>query len=191
MKAGFSQDCVDFKPDVFHQVINIVSMVLEQLYLVCFVQFNALAQLSGLSFLNQASFIGFNLRPDRIVLNSSIKPCLPLVHLVRLSCEHLRPLSYLRSLLSLPILYLGLILFDLLLELPLALLLPFCLILEMALTFFISRVFELSGLASDLFSVLLLLHLFYHGGLLLAELLLPPNLLNNLHLALILVSLLF
>ena len=43
MKAGFSQDCVDFKPDVFHQVINIVSMVLEQLYLVCFVQFDTLA----------------------------------------------------------------------------------------------------------------------------------------------------
>ena len=166
-------------------------MILEQLYLVSFVQFNALAQLSGLSFLNQTSFISFNLRPDRIVLNGSIKPCLPLVHLVRLSCEHLRPLSYLRSLLSLSILNLGLILFDLLLELPFTLLLPFCLILEMALTFFFFSIFVLSRLSSDLFTMLLLLHLFYHGGLLLTELLVPSNLLNNLHLALILVSLLF
>ena len=165
-------------------------MILEQFNLVCLIKLHAFAKLSGFSLLHQSRFISLNLRPNRIIFDSCVKSLLAFCHFISFPGEHLCAFGDFLGLFGLPILYFRLVNSDLFLNLPFALLLLPGFLLYLPLPLLVFHSFELRCLISYLISMLFLLHFLQHVCLLLAEFLFPSDLLDNLHLALVLRSLL-
>ena len=72
MKAGLRQHCIDLEAYIFHQVVDIVAMVLEKFNLIGLVQLDAFSELARLRLLNQSLFISLNLWTDRVIFDGFI-----------------------------------------------------------------------------------------------------------------------
>ena len=73
---------VDFEANVLHQIVDVVTMVLEQVDLISLVHGHSLADLSGLRFLNKSVLVSLNSRSYSIVLYCGVQALLSLSHLI-------------------------------------------------------------------------------------------------------------
>ena len=187
LETSLLKDRIDLEPDILHQIVNIVAMILPQLNLVSLVQLDSLAQLASLCLLYQPLLVSLDLRPCLIVLHGLVQSALLLSHFFRSLRQQFCSLGETGLLFLLPSLYFGCVGFDFFSLLSKCLNVPLGLLFKFFLPLRISLLLELGGLTFDLPSSLLCFEVFDHVGLLGSQFLFALNLLDHVHFALVLI----